>query len=566
MKFSEMVYRRVTPEETAPQMESLTRRVREAGAPDQALAAFYEYETLTARVETMLSLAQVRFTQNTEDPFYAAENDYCDEMAPRFAALTQAFYRALFDSPHRAALEASLGTLLFTNIGIELKTFAPAVVPDLQEENRLVTAYVKRLSSAQIEFDGRVCTLSQLAPYEQSPDRRVRRGACEAKAAFFESHAQAFDTIFDNLVRVRTRIARTLGFANFTELGYCRMGRNCYTEADVGAFRRHIEAHIVPFAGRLKAAQAARIGLESLTIYDDPLVFPRGNAVPTGTAEEIFAHGRHMYRALSPETAEFIDFMLENELFDVLSRKGKAGGGYCTSFPGTGAPFIFANFNGTAHDIDVLTHEAGHALAAYLARDRKILEYRTPTMESCEIHSMSMEFFTWPWMEGFFGSQADKYRYGHLAGAITFLPYGAMVDEFQHIVYGQPLLTPEERRQIWLSLEARYRPYLDTADVPFYREGGRWQTQAHIYEAPFYYIDYCLAQTVALALWAERQTDPDAAWARYLSLVKQAGTRTFRELISEAGLPLPFDESALASVAEAAAGWLADMDPAKLEQ
>jgi M3 family oligoendopeptidase len=560
-----MVYRRVTPEETAPQMESFTRRIRGAAAPDQALAAFYEYEALTARVETMMSLAQVRFTLNTEDPFYAAENDYYDETAPRFAALTQALYRALFDSPHRAALEAALGALLFMNIGIELKTFAPAVVPDLQEENRLVTAYVKLLSSAQIEFDGRVWTLSQLAPYEQSPDRNVRRGACEAKAAFFEAHAQAFDAIFDTLVRVRTKIARTLGFANFTELGYCRMGRNCYTEADVGAFRRHIEAHIVPLADKIKAEQAARIGLETLALYDDPLVFPSGNAVPAGTPEELFAHGRRMYRALSPETAEFIDFMLENELFDVLSRKGKAGGGYCTSFPETGAPFIFANWGGTAHDIDVLTHEAGHALAAYLARDRKILEQRAPTMESCEIHSMSMEFFAWPWMEGFFGPQADKYRYGHLAGALTFLPYGAMVDEFQHIVYGQPLLTPEERRQIWLSLEARYRPYLDMADMPFYREGGRWQTQAHIYEAPFYYIDYCLAQTVALAFWAEGRTDPPAAWARYLALVKQAGTRTFRELVSEAGLPLPFDEAALASVAEAAAAWLAAADSTKLE-
>lgn len=564
MKFQDMPYARVTPEELAPKMAELTRRVQEAADPRETLDAFFAYETLTDHVDTATSLSHARFTLNTEDPFYTAENDYYDENAPRFTELRQNFCRALAASAHRPAMEKELGELLFRNIDIELTTFSPAVMPDLQEENRLVTAYTKLLSSAQIEFDGQVLNLSQMGPYDQSPNRLVRRNSCEAKARFFKEHEQEWDAIFDDLVRVRTKIALSLGFPSFVELAYARLGRNCYTKDDAAAFRQHIKRHVVPLVGRVKAAQAARIGLEGLTVYDDPLVFPGGNAKPFGTPEEIFAHGKRMYHELSGETAEFIDFMLAGDLFDVLARKGKSVGGYCDYLPDYKSPFIFANFNGTADDIDVLTHEAGHALAFYLARDMKITALRFPTYESCEIHSMSMEFFAWPWMEGFFGEQTDKYRYGHLAGALTFIPYGAMVDAFQHAVYERPDMTPAERKKIWLELETEYRPWLDLAGVPFYSEGGRWQAQSHIYEVPFYYIDYCLAQTVALALWAEMLKDRESAWVRYMGLVKKAGTRTFTELVAESGLALPFDDKALASICAVAADWLEWFDMTKL--
>ena len=267
-----------------------------------------------------------------------------------------------------------------------------------------------------------------------------------------------------------------------------------------------------------------------------------------------------MYHALSPETARFIDFMLDGELLDVLSRKGKAGGGYCTVFPDYQSPFIFANFNGTSDDIDVLTHEAGHAFAFFAARDVYPLALRSPTNESCEVHSMAMEFFTWPWMDGFFGENTGKYRLDHLSGALTFLPYGTMVDEFQHHVYENPGWSARERNACWLELERAYRPWLRLDAVPFYGEGRRWQMQAHIYEVPFYYIDYCLAQTAALELWARAQEDFKAAWERYLLFVSQCGRQTFSGLLAHAGLRSPFSPGALRAATETASRWLAGQE------
>ena len=284
--------------------------------------------------------------------------------------------------------------------------------------------------------------------------------------------------------------------------------------------------------------------------------FPDGDPKPAGTPDDIVAHGKKLYHELSPETAEFIDFMLDNELMDLLSRKGKSGGGFCTAFFDYKSPFIFANFNGTAHDVDVLTHEAGHAFAAYMGRNIFPISNFIPSKESCEIHSMSMEFFAWPWAEGFFGKDTEKFRYSHLMGALTFIPYGTMVDHFQHIIYAKPELTPAERNEEWRKLLAVYMPWLKLGEVPFFGEGRGWQRQAHIYELPFYYIDYCLAQTVALQFWAKIQSNRGDAWQRYLKLVNLAGTKTFTGLVAAADLDTPFGGDAVREISEMATKWL----------
>ncbi len=556
MKFTDFAYKRVTPDALAPQMSALVERLKSASDFAEALRVFYEFETLNDELSTQATLAQIHFSLNTEDPFWVGENDYYDEVMPEFTKLLQDFYKTLLESPFKKDFSAELGALLIQNLELELTTFSEAIMPFLQEENRLTTAYAKLLAGARIEFDGKVLNLSQMTPYEQSTNRLVRRNACETKAEFFEENAETLDQIFDELVHVRDEMAKTLGFPSFVEMAYARLGRNCYSKTEVTAFRHHIQKQLVPLVSKLKDRQAARIGLETLMSYDNPLLFPDGNACPKGTPEEIFAHGKTMYAELSPETSEFFDFMLEHDLMDVLTRRGKSGGGFCTFLPEHKAPYIFANFNGTSHDIDVLTHEAGHAFAAYLAKDMPVSELRNPTMESCEIHSMSMEFFTWPWMEGFFREQTDKYRFAHLSEALTFIPYGAMVDAFQQKVYEEPQLTPRERRDYWLALESEFRPYIDWSGVPFYESGGRWQAQMHIYEVPFYYIDYCLAQTVALTFWADMQKDRPSAWRRYMALLQAAGTKTFTELLSLAEISSPFEEQTLTRVAGAASAWL----------
>jgi M3 family oligoendopeptidase len=557
MKFKDMPYERIQVETIQSQLDEKLARITSASSAKEVLAVLRETDALNRHLTTVVSLAQIRNTLDTRDAFYEGEKEYWDAQLPVLEETIQKLSLALLQSKFRKELETEIAPVYFQNIELKLKAFRADIIPDLQADNVLTTEYQKLLASAQIPFDGKVLTLPQLQPYHESEDRLIRKSSMEARANWFLGNGERLNSLYDELVVIRNRRALTLGYPSYVELGYYEMTRNCYDAKMVSAFRDEVVKYVVPLALRVKQQQAKRIGLgnSKLPLYDDPFNFPDGNAKPIGSPEEIFAHGKKMYHELSPQTGEFIDFMLEHDLFDVLTRPGKAGGGYCTALPDYKAPFIFANFNGTSGDIDVLTHEAGHAFAGYLSQDVFPMDLAWPTYEAAEVHSMSMEFLTWPWMEGFFGDKADKYRYSHLAGALTFIPYGTMVDHFQHIVYENPSLTPAQRNEKWKELEGIYRPWLDL-DLPFYNEGRRWQAQSHIYERPFYYIDYCLAQTVSLQFWAMAQKDRTKAWDHYMRYTQKGGTLTFTELLTQAGMTLPFEKDALKDVATEASAWL----------
>lgn len=557
MKFSEMPYSR-------PDMEALaaaTTQTLEAmkAAPNAAgqIAAYDAYEKKMQTAGTMQQIAYIRHTINTKDEFYNAENDYMDEIGPKLQELTHRVNTALLESPYRAELERHYGALMFKNLEIAARSFSPAIVELMQEENKLVSEYQNLYASATVEFDGKTMPLPLLGPYKQDPDRAVRKAAYEADAKFFDSHREELDTLYDKLVKVRDAQAKKMGLPNYIPLGYDRMGRNCYTAKDVAAFRDQIAEDMVPIVAKVKEAQRRRIGVEKLAFYDEPISFADGNAVPEGTPDEILAAGKKMYQELSPETAEFIGFMFENELFDVLSRDGKAPGGYCTEIADYKSPFIFSNFNATAGDVDVLTHEAGHAFEAYRAFKQELPSLlHSPTIEACECHSMSMEFLTAPWHHLFFGKQTDKYELGHCEDALVFIPYGCMVDEFQHKVYENPGMTPEQRNELWRSLEKKYRPWIDFDNLPFYSRGGGWQRQLHIYEVPLYYIDYCMAQTVAFQFWNLSRENYAEAWKRYMTFVDKAGTATFAELVESAGLKVPYHAGCIKEIGESISRWL----------
>lgn len=557
MKFSEMPYSR-------PDMEALaaaTTQTLEAmkAAPNAAgqIAAYDAYEKKMQTAGTMQQIAYIRHTINTKDEFYNAENDYMDEIGPKLQELSHRVNTALLESPCRAELERHYGALMFKNLEIAARSFSPAIVELMQEENKLVSEYQNLYASATVEFDGKIMPLPLLGPYKQDPDRAVRKAAYEADAKFFDSHREELDTLYDKLVKVRDAQAKKMGLPNYIPLGYDRMGRNCYTAKDVAAFRDQIAEDMVPIVAKVKEAQRRRIGVEKLAFYDEPISFADGNAVPEGTPDEILAAGKKMYQELSPETAEFIDFMFENELFDVLSRDGKAPGGYCTEIADYKSPFIFSNFNATAGDVDVLTHEAGHAFEDYRAFKQELPSLlHSPTIEACECHSMSMEFLTAPWHHLFFGKQTDKYELGHCEDALVFIPYGCMVDEFQHKVYENPEMTPEQRNELWLSLEKKYRPWIDFDNLPFYSRGGGWQRQLHIYEVPLYYIDYCMAQTVAFQFWNLSRENYAEAWKRYMTFVDKAGTATFAELVESAGLKVPYHAGCIKEIGESISRWL----------
>lgn len=562
MKFSQMPYERPDLQQLKDQLAALTARLQAAADYPAARAVFLEKETLGKHIRTLQSLSHIRHTIDTRDAFYDGEEHFWNVAGPELQEYSQAWTRAMLASPFRADFAAEYGDLMFTRAEMELKTFSPAIIPDLQQENELVQQYDKLLASAQIPFEGRCYTISQLSPCKNDTDDARRLAAWQAEGQWYKDHQPELDAIYDKLVHLRDGMARKLGYDGYTPLGYYRMSRDCYTQQDVEKFRAAVVKYLVPVADGIYREQAKRLGKEyPMSFADNALAFRSGNPRPCGDADAILAQGKKFYDELSPETSAFFNTMLEGGLLDVLSTEGKAGGGYCTSIPDYGVPFIFANFNGTQHDVEVVTHEAGHAFAAYTNRDRVPMETVWPSLEGCEVHSMSMEFFAWPWAEGFFGPDTRKFLYNHLAGAIQFIPYGTMVDHFQHIVYEKPDMTPAQRHAVWKELLGTYMPWMRLdGEIPFYSEGEGWQRQMHIYQEPFYYIDYCLAQTVSLQFWAKIQEDLHEAWRYYMAYTTQGGSRTFTELLKNAGLDSPFEESCLRGVCEKANRWLADYD------
>ena len=567
MKFKEMPYKRPDPEAIIQTIKDLTERLKNAKSFEEADAVFLAYEEAEKEADTMAALVYIRQSIDTRDEFYNEEKEFWDDFGPEVEEYAQEWLEAMLTSPFRKDFEAKYGDLMFVNAEIKKKTFSPAIIEDMQKENELVDEYDSLIASAQIPFEGGVYTLSQLEPFQDDPDDARRHAAWKAKGQWYKDNGEQLDRIYDDLVKLRDSMAKKLGYRNFIELGYYRMERNCYTKEDVEQFRAAVQKYVVPIAERIMRAQADRIGVPyPMSFADESLKFRSGNPRPAGTADDILAQGKKFYDALSPETSEFFRAMLDEELMDVLSTEGKMGGGYQSDLPFYERPFIFANFNGTQGDVEVVTHEAGHAFAYWMNRKRIPTEYSEPSAEGCEVHSMSMEFFGWKNAEGFFGKDARKFKYSHLAGALTFLPYGTMVDHFQHIIYEHPELTPAERHAEWKKLLGVYMPWLRLdGEIPFYSDGEGWQRQIHIYEVPFYYIDYCFAQTVALEVWAMIQKDETAAWERYMAYTKQGGSRTFTELLQHANLRTPFDEACLREVCDTATVWLDGFDMTGIE-
>lgn len=564
MRFEEYTYTRPNFLEVEKNFNEALEKFSSAHTVEEQNDAMKEINDIRNNVDTMLNLVYIRHSVDTNDEFYKAEQDLVDEIQPQLEGLVTKYYEALVNSKFRQELEEKWGSQLFALADAQLKVFSPEVLPLLQKENKLTTEYTKLMASAKIMFEGEERTLAQMEPFTESKDRDMRKRASEARFGFMAENEEELDRIYDDLVKVRSEIAEKLGYKNFVELAYNRMYRTDYDAEMVAKFRDQVKEFIVPIATKLKERQRERIGVDSLKFYDEGFNFSTGNAVPKGTPEWIIDNGQKMYNELAKETGKFFTFMRENNLMDLVAKKGKAGGGYCTYIQNYKAPFIFSNFNGTSGDIDVLTHEAGHAFQVYSSRHFEIPEYNWPTYEACEIHSMSMEFFTWPWMELFFEEGTEKYKFSHLSSALLFLPYGVTVDEFQHWVYENPTATPAERKQAWREIEKKYLPHKDYDGNAYLENGGFWQRQGHIYTTPFYYIDYTLAQICAFQFWKRSRENHSDAWEDYIKLCKLGGSMPFTELVKEANLISPFEDGCVESVVGEIENWLNSVDDKKL--
>lgn len=546
MKFSDYTYLRPNYETYKVDFLKTLQLLTDATELTEAVAAVNHLNELRATIETAYNLASIRYSVDTNDAFYEKEDNFWNEYQPLFQELDFQFYQSLLNSPLLDELKASFPSTLFLFAEGRVKTFSPELIPLFQKENQLSSDYSKLVASAQIPFEGEVYTLSQLTPFAQSVNESTRRQATEKITGFYADNEAKFDAIYDEMIKVRTEIATKLGFKNYVEFGDVLMNRWDYDRSMIETYRSEVLQKIVPVTQKLYERQAQRNGLEKLNFHDLSLVFPNGNATPKGTPDELVAKAQKMYQELSPETGEFFDFMVEKDLLDLLSKTGKQAGGYCTYIQDYQSPFIFANFNGTSHDVDVLTHEAGHAFQTYESRWIKEPEIVFPNYESCEIHSMSMEFIAWPWMEDFFQDETSKYKFNHLASALQFLPYGVLVDHFQQEVYSNPNWTPAERKACWRELEKQYCPERNYDVFPELEKGIYWFRQGHIFNSPFYYIDYTLAQVCAFQFWKRFNVEKDeTAWQDYLAICQVGGTKTFLEILEIAHLKSPFEAGAL---------------------
>ncbi len=546
MVFSEFEYKRPNIKDFSDKVDVLVAKINNAKAFDEVKDAIYEMNKITKAMMTDLEIGGIRYTLNTNDEFYAQEQDFIDENAPLIDEIGVRFAKAVVDSKFQEEISKEFGKQYIRLSKNTVDRFAPELIPFKQEENKLSSEYQKLVASCNVDFNGEKCNIYGLLKHMQDPDRSIRKLAFEKWAGFFAENEEKLDEIYDKLVHLRDKMGKALGFENFVPLGYMNMGRLDYTPEQVGVFREQVRKYIVPVCAELRERQAKKIGVDKLKYYDEGFMYTDGNAMPIGDREFLVGCAQKMYNELSEDTGKFFKYMVDTQLLELDTKPGKAVGGYCTFIPDYNSPFIFSNFNGTSADVDVLTHEAGHAFMSYCsARHNELYDYLFSTNEVNEIHSMSMEFFAHPWMELFFGDAADKYRYAHTADSLEFVPYGVCVDEFQEKVYSNPDLTPKQRKELWHELEQKYLPTRDFDGNEFMENGGFWQKQSHIFLNPFYYIDYTLASMGAFEFYGKMKKDRNSAWTDYVNLCNAGGSLPYLELLSLANLSNPFEEGSV---------------------
>ncbi len=551
MDFEKMEYQRPDFEVFKERAMKDYQALKEAQSKKDFLVLFKKINSDWNETVAMYQLANIRYTINTKDPFYKQEQDYFDEMIPEYDAIHQQFYEIVVDCPWKEELKEEIPPQFFRRIENKLKLFNPSIIEDEKEENRLCSKYTSLIGSAKIEFDGQIYNLSKLSPLRSSKDRTIRKRANDAFWSFFEEHEKEFDEIYDGLVKVRDRMAKKLGFSNYVPVGYLGMDRIGYTKEDVASLRKKIIDFVVPFVQKQEALRKERLDLDTSHYYDNGIFYKEGNPTPKGEEEELIQKALEMYQEMGQSFKDTFEMMKENHLLNLTAKEGKTTGGYCQFIEKWNVPFIFANFNKTSHDVEVLTHEFGHSFQVYQSnKDNPMIleELAFPTNEAAEIFSISMEYLTHPYMESFFKEDTNRFLYKHLLDAISFLPYGALVDHFQEEVYLNPQMTPQERRALWRNLEKIYQPELDFSDMPYLDRGGKFVPQSHIYQNPFYYIDYALAYVAALEIWMLSLKDPEKAKEKYIHLAKIGGRKSYLELLEEGGLHNPFTSDILKEI------------------
>ena len=546
MKFEDYKYKRPNLEEIKKKYALLLAKLKEAKEFSNFESILLEIQKIRQNFETMSSLVNIRYKINTKDKFYEAERKIIDEISPTIQNIDRDFFEIIVHSKFKEDFKKEYGKNIIEKMELSLKVISPKIVGLLEKENKLASEYFKLIGSAELICQNKKMNLSQIRFYFDSKDRDIRKEANEVHWKFFSDNEKKFDELYDKLVKVRHEIATKLGYENFIDLAYDRWGRNNFDKQDVKQLRENLFKIFIPLTKRIREWQKENLKVSELKYYDEP-VFINEEVKPKGDTDLKIKNTKEMFLEMGNETKEFFSYMVDNNLLDLISREGKAAGGFCEFIKNEKSPFIFMNFNNTYNDIIILIHECGHAFASYQNKDKQFLEWNFMGPETAEIHSMSREFFSWPWQKAFF-EEEDKFKLIHLIKSVLFIPYGLLVDEFQHWVYENPQADPTTRKSMWREMEKRYLPSIDYSGNDFLENGGFWFRQLHLFELPFYYIDYVIAQLCAFQYLISSEQDFNGAWGDYVNLIDSAIDKSFLESIKKGNLKNPFKENNIESI------------------
>jgi oligoendopeptidase F len=537
----------------------LALRDRQPQSPAELEQWLADYFELWAALNEEGARRHINMTLQTDDPAReAAFKHFVEEIEPRTKPLDEQLEKAYINNPHRLALPRERYALMDRTIEAHLKLFREENIPLETQDQLLGAEYQKIVGAMTVEMEGKEITLPQAGRYMEGVNRAQRQEAWEKMAARYQQDREPLETLYDKMVPLRHEIASNAGFTNYRDYTFEAKQRFDYAPEQCFEFHAGVERAIIPLVKRIQEKRRAEMKLEALRPWDTR-VDPQGRPPlrPFQDAAQLISGVREIFTRVDPELSAQFQFMAQEKLLDLESRKGKAPGGYQSTLTERRVPFIFMNAAGVDGDVRTLLHEGGHAFHAIAARDLPILHYRHAPMEFCEVASMSMELLGLPHLDVFYrdADELQRARLSRLEETVALLPWIAIVDAFQHWVYLHPKHTRDERRAAWNEVSDRFSTLIDWSGLEEQRSYS-WHRQLHIFEAPFYYIEYGIAQLGALQVWQRSRKDYADAVRRYREALALGGSQPLPELFEAAGIHFRFDYDTLAPLSEAVAAEL----------
>ncbi|WP_374164857.1 M3 family oligoendopeptidase [Arcticibacter sp. MXS-1] len=468
---------------------------------------------------------------------------FATEIEPRIAPLANELNKKFIENPFTEQLDQDKYFILIRSVKNALDLFREENVPLFTEIQVKQQKYQSITGSMSVTIDDKEYTLEQASVFLKNPDRALRERAWKAITARRLQDKEQLDQLFDELLKLRHQVALNAGFENFRDYMFRALGRFDYTPHDCYKFHEAIEREVVPVLREQASQRQEQLGLDSLKPWDmDVDTSGKPALKPFQSGAELIQKSIECFKGLDPYLGESLQIMQANNLFDVESRKGKAPGGYNYPLAETGAPFIFMNSANTFRDLTTMVHEGGHAVHTFISSDLELNDFKHLPSEVAELASMSMELISMDKWDVFFDNQEDLIRAkrDQLKDVLKTLPWVAVVDQFQHWLYTNPNHTAEQRREAWVQI---FSPFgKNFADWEGFEDAleNLWQKQLHIFEVPFYYIEYAIAQLGAIAVWKNYKENPAEGLEKYKQALKLGYTRTIKDIYETAGIKFDF--------------------------